>query len=122
MYGVVEYGGHQYRVTAGDLLDVEKITAEPGTTVVLDKVLFIGGEGPIVGLPTVSGAKVTAKVVKHDRGEKIRILKRRPGQYKKTRGHRQWYTALLITQIDNGKGQIANIDPESKTAKKFLAK
>ena len=122
MYGVVEFGGHQYRVSAGDLIDVEKIEQEAGSNLVIDQVLFIGGENPTVGLPTIPGAKVTAKVIKHDRGEKIRILKRRPGYYKKTRGHRQWYTALLITQVEDGKGQVATIDPESKEAKKFLSK
>ena len=59
MYGVVEISGHQYKVQAGDLIDVEKLSNEAGSTVELDKVLFIGGENPIVGLPTVEGAKIT---------------------------------------------------------------
>jgi large subunit ribosomal protein L21 len=120
MYGVVEISGHQYKVQAGDVLDVEKLTNEAGSTVELDKVLFIGGETPVVGLPTVSGAKITAKVIKHDKSRKVIAFKRKPGMYQKKMGHRQNFTALLITEIDAGNGNVTKIDADSKAAKKYL--
>lgn len=120
MYGVVEIGGHQYRVQAGDVLDVQKLTDEAGATLELDKVLFVGGETALVGAPTVSGAKVTAKVIRHDRSRKIIVFKRKPGAYRRKNGHRQHYTSLLITEINDGQGNSAKIDADSKEAKKFL--
>jgi large subunit ribosomal protein L21 len=120
MYGVVEISGHQYKVHAGDVLDVEKLTNEAGTNVELDKVLFIGGETPVVGLPTVAGAKITAKVIRHDKSRKIIAFKRKPGMYQKKMGHRQNYTALLITEINDGNGNVTKIDSDSKAAKKYL--
>lgn len=121
MYGIVEISGHQYRVNAGDVIDVQKLTNEAGETVELDKVLFIGGgDAPQVGLPTVEGAKVTAKVIRHDRSRKVIVFKRKPGKYKRKNGHRQNYTALLITEIADGKGNTAKIDADSNNAKKFL--
>ncbi len=122
MYGVVEIGGHQYKVKAGDLIDVQKLTEEAGNTVDFDKVLFVGGDKAVVGTPTVAGAKVTAKVVKHDRSKKLIIFKRKPGAYKKKNGHRQPYTALLITELADGQGNTDKIDPKSDTAKKYLTK
>ncbi len=120
MYGVVEISGHQYKVQAGDVLDVEKLSNEAGSTVELEKVLFIGGEKALIGLPTVSGAKVTAKVIKHEKSRKIIAFKRKPGMYQKKMGHRQNYTALLITEINDGNGNVTKIDTDSKAAKKFL--
>ncbi len=120
MYSVVEIAGHQYRVQAGDVIDVEKLKDEAGTNVEFDSVLFVGGENTHVGLPTVNGAKVTAKVIKHDRSRKIIIFKRKPGLSRRKNGHRQQYTSLLITEINDGNGSTAKIDAESKNAKKFL--
>lgn len=121
MYGVVEVSGHQYKVQAGDLIDVEKLSGEVGSTIELDKVLFIGGETPVVGLPVVDGAKVTAKVVKQDRARKIVIYKNRKGDRSVTKGHRQHFTGLLITEIDDGKGNVDKIDAKSKNAEKYLS-
>lgn len=120
MYGVVEISGHQYRVQAGDLVDVQKLTDEAGSTIELDSVLFVGGETALVGAPTVSGAKVTAKVIRHDRDRKIIVFKRKPGAYKRKNGHRQHYTSLLITEVNDGQGNTAKIDSDSKNAKKYL--
>ena len=120
MYGVVEIGGHQYRVKAGDLLDVQKLNEEAGSTIELDQVLFVGGEKVIVGAPLVNGAKVTAKVIRHDRDRKIIIFKRKPGAYKRKNGHRQHYTSLLITELSDGSGQSSKIDSDSNEAKKYL--
>ncbi|MBK26511.1 MAG: 50S ribosomal protein L21 [Halobacteriovorax sp.] len=115
MYAVVEIGGHQYKVKAGDLIDVQKLEGEAGSTVELDKVLFVGGDKPEVGLPHVSGAKVTAKLIKHDKSRKQLVFVRKPGMYRRKNGHRQQYTALLITDVNGTK-----IDPKSKNAEKYL--
>lgn len=120
MYGVVEIAGHQYKVQAGDVLDVEKLANEAGSTVEFENVLFVGGETPAVGFPTVNGAKVTAKVIKHDRSRKIIVFKRKPGMYKRKNGHRQHYTSLLITEVNDGSGNVQKIEADSKNAKKFL--
>lgn len=100
MYAVVETGGKQYRVAPGDKLRVEKLPAEPGASVNLDRVLMISDDkGMRVGSPTL-GETVTAKVVAHGRGEKIRIFKmRRRKHYRRQAGHRQHYTELEITGI-----------------------
>ena len=99
MYSVVEIKGHQYRVQEGDLIDVQRMDAEVGSTVELDQVLFIGGDSPKVGKPVVEGAKVTAEVVRQARSRKVIVSKRIPGKYRKTNGHRQYYTGLKIKSI-----------------------
>ncbi|MBS1215188.1 MAG: 50S ribosomal protein L21 [Burkholderiales bacterium] len=101
MYAVIKTGGKQYRVVAGDKLKVERLAAEPGAEVVLDKVLAVGeGESLKIGKPLVSGASVKATVVAHGLGDKVRIFKlRRRKHYKKSQGHRQPYTELQITGI-----------------------
>ena len=76
MYSVVEIAGHQYRVKAGDLIDVQKLSDEVGTEVTLDKVLFVGGDKTAVGTPVVEGATVKAKIIKTDRARKIIVFKR----------------------------------------------
>ena len=100
MYGIVEIKGHQYRVKAGDIIDVQKMDAEVGATVELDQVLFIGGDTPKVGTPVVQGAKVVAEVVKQGRSRKVIVLKRKPGKYKVKNGHRQHFTALKIKEVN----------------------
>jgi large subunit ribosomal protein L21 len=114
MYTVVEIKGHQYKLAAGDLIDVEKIEAEVGTSVTFDKVLLVGGNKTLVGAPTVSGATVTAKVVKQDRTRKILVLKRKPGAYRKKNGHRQHFTGLLITEINDGQGGVSKAEAKAK--------
>ncbi len=99
MYGIVEIKGHQYRVQEGDILDVQKLEGEIGSTVELDKVLFIGGDAPKVGLPTVEGAKVQAEIIRQARSRKVIVSVRKPGKYVKKNGHRQHYTALKIKSI-----------------------
>lgn len=116
MYTVVEIKGHQYKLKAGDMIDVEKIDVEEGKTVEFDSVLLIGGTKTIVGAPTIGGAKVTAKVVRQGRTRKILVLKRKPGAYRRKNGHRQHYTGLLITEINDGQGGVSKA--EAKAAKK----
>ncbi len=122
MYSVVEIGGHQYRVKAGDIIDVQKLEEEAGAEIALENVLLVGGETPVVGTPTVAGAKVMAKVIKHDRSRKVIVFKRRPRGWKKKKGHRQHFTALLITELTDGAGNSEKIDANSLNAKKFLGK
>jgi len=116
MYTVVEIKGHQYKLKAGDMIDVERIEAEEGNTVTFDQVLFVGGTKTIVGAPVVAGAKVTATVVRQGRTRKILVLKRKPGAYRRKNGHRQCYTGLLITEISDGQGGVSKA--EAKKAKK----
>lgn len=120
MYGILEISGHQYKVSAGDIIDVEKLEQEDGAIVEFDKVLFVNGQTAQIGLPTVHGAKVIAKVLRTDRSRKIVVYKRKPSHRDVKNGHRQHYTALLITEINNGKGEIVKIDAASKNAEKYL--
>ncbi|MCB1829928.1 MAG: 50S ribosomal protein L21 [Gammaproteobacteria bacterium] len=104
MYAVIQTGGKQYRVSEGDTLRVEKIGAEEGAEMELDKVLMIAdGDNIKVGAPYVEGGKVSATVKSHGRGKKVNIVKfRRRKQYLKRQGHRQSYTELQITGISAG--------------------
>ena len=101
MYAVFATGGKQYRATTGDILKIEKLDAEKGTTVQLDQVLMVGeGEDVKVGTPYLKGGKVTATVVEHGRGDKIRIIKfKRRKHHMKKMGHRQDFTRIEITGI-----------------------
>lgn len=102
MYAVFTTGGKQYRASQGDIVRVEKLEAEKGATIELDQVLMVGeGDDVRIGTPTVAGGKVTAEVVDHGRGEKIRIIKfRRRKHHMKQMGHRQYYTEIKITGIE----------------------
>ena len=101
MYAIVETGGKQIRVEEGRSIKVEKLPAEAGAEVVLDKVLFVeAGDAPKIGAPFVDGAKVTCQVVEHGRDRKIVVFKKkRRNDYKKKQGHRQEFTTLKITGI-----------------------
>jgi large subunit ribosomal protein L21 len=101
MYAVLQTGGKQYRVEAGDLLEIELVAAEPGQPYVFDQVLLVNNEGKVsVGSPTVSGAKVVADVVEHIRGEKKIAFKfRRRKGYHRTVGHRQELTVVKVKEI-----------------------
>ena len=101
MYAVVETGSKQYRVAPGDTLEVERLTAEEGKEVTLDRVLFVANEGKVsVGAPTVDKAAVVADVVKHIRGPKVIAFKmRRRKGYHRTVGHRQELTVLKVKEI-----------------------
>jgi large subunit ribosomal protein L21 len=100
-YAVVRTGGKQYRVSPGDLVEVERFPAERGATVELGEVLLTSAGGTVrVGTPIVAGARVTAKVVEHTRGKKILVfkMKRRKNERRK-RGHRQHTTTLRVLEI-----------------------
>jgi large subunit ribosomal protein L21 len=101
MYAVIETGSKQYRVAAGDTIEVESLGTEEGKEVTLDRVLFVANEGKFsVGAPTIDKATVVADVVKHIRGPKLIAfkMKRRKG-FHKTVGHRQELTVLKIKEI-----------------------
>ncbi len=100
-YAIIETCGKQYRVEQGARLRVDAHLDTPGAEIALDKVLLIKTDAGIqVGNPHLAGAKVTAQVVAHDRGPKIIVFKKRSKKtYKKTQGHRQDYTELLIKSI-----------------------
>jgi large subunit ribosomal protein L21 len=100
-YCILETGSKQYRVAAGDTLEVERLAIEAGQPVTFDRVLLINNDGKVsVGSPTIASAAVTADVVEHIRGEKKIAfkLKRRKG-YRKTIGHRQELTVVKIKEI-----------------------
>jgi large subunit ribosomal protein L21 len=101
MYAVFTTGGKQYRVTEGDVIFVEKLTADIGENVEFSDVLVVGkDEGVVVGSPTVAGAKVTAKVLKNGKAKKIIVFTYRAKKDSKRKlGHRQPYTKLEITSI-----------------------
>ncbi len=101
MYAVLETGSKQYRVSAGDTLQVERLPVEAGKTFTFDRVLLVNNDGNVrVGAPTVKDAAVVADVVDHIRGEKKTTfkMKRRKG-YHKTIGHRQELTVVKIKEI-----------------------
>ena len=102
MYAVVSTGGKQYRVAKGDVCRVEKLDADEGASVELDKVLMVAdGDNISIGTPLVDGGKVTATVKAHGRGDKVEIMKfRRRKHHQKRTGHRQYYTELEITGIN----------------------
>ncbi len=101
MYAIIETGGKQIRVEVGSRIYVEKLEAEVGSTVTLDKVLFVGDKTVKVGAPYVEGATVTAKVEKQGKSKKIRVFKyKAKANEHKTIGHRQPYTCLVIEAIN----------------------
>jgi large subunit ribosomal protein L21 len=102
MYAVIKTGGKQYRVAADDVLTVEKIVGDAGTTLEFGEVLMVGGNGagPTIGTPLVSGALDKAEVVEQGRGPKvIAFKKRRRKNSRRKRGHRQELTTVKITEI-----------------------
>ncbi|MGF1686387.1 50S ribosomal protein L21 [Photobacterium japonica] len=101
MYAVFQSGGKQHRVSEGQTLRLEKLNAETGASIEFDSVLLVAnGEEVTVGAPFLAGGKVTAEVVTHGRGDKIKIVKfRRRKHSRKQAGHRQWFTEVKITGI-----------------------
>ncbi|GLI82781.1 MULTISPECIES: 50S ribosomal protein L21 [Rossellomorea] len=101
MYAIIETGGKQIRVTEGQEIFIEKLSAEQGDTVTFDKVLFVGGDDVKVGSPLVAGATVTAKVEKQGRAKKLVVFKYKAKKnYRRKQGHRQPYTKVVIDTIN----------------------
>lgn len=104
MYAIFRTGGKQFRAEPGSTLRIPSLAAEPGDTVVFDEVLLGVNDADLkIGAPLVSGAAVTAEVVKHGKGEKIIIFKhKRRKNYRRKLGHRQKFTEVRVSEINLG--------------------
>ena len=102
MFAVIETGGKQYKVNEGDILFIEKLEAEEGSSVTFDKVLAVSNGADFkVGAPYVEGATVSANVVKNGKGKKIYVMTYKPKKNEKRKmGHRQPYTKIQISAIN----------------------
>ena len=121
MFAVIKTGGRQYRVVPNDVLEIGKIAGDVGTIVQLGEVLVVGGDTPVLGMPTVAGASVAAEVLDHKRGPKvIAFKKRRRKNSRRKRGYRDEITVLRITEIltDNAKPTVGPRPKKEKVAAK----
>jgi large subunit ribosomal protein L21 len=115
MYAVMKTGGKQYKVAPGDIVQIEKITGEKGDSVDFSEVLLVAKNAADstqiwLGKPLLSGAAVKAEIVGQGRGDKLIIFKMsRRAQYRKTQGHRQDYTQVLVTAVANGAGETTTL-------------
>ena len=101
MYAVIKTGGKQHKVAEGEILKVEKLKASEGEPVDITDVLLIEKDGEVtLGSPFIKGAKVTAKILRHGKEDKVTIIKmKRRKDYRKKQGHRQNYSEIQIEQI-----------------------
>lgn len=125
-YAVIKTGGKQYRVSEGDVIEVERLALEPKAQVVFEDVLLYVGdnEEPSFGMPAVAGMKVTGTLVDHKRGEKIRVAKfKSKVRYRRVTGHRQALSQVKIEQIGAAKEakKVASEKPAVKAAVKKKA-
>src|SRR5580698_4322100 len=121
MFAVIKTGGRQYRVVPDDVLEIGKIAGDVGTIVQLGEVLLVGGDSPVLGVPTVAGASVAAEVLQHKRGPKvISFKKRRRKNSKRKRGYRDEITVLRITEILTNDNK-PTVGPRPKREKKVVA-
>jgi len=118
MFAVFRTGGKQYRVTAEDVLEVDKIKGDPGEIVEFGEVLVVGGDTVTLGAPTVAGATVAAEVLEQGRSAKIIAFKKRRRKNSRRKiGHRQEFTLLRITEIlTDGKKPSKQAQPRPKRA------
>ena len=121
MFAVIKTGGRQYRVVPDDVLEIGKIAGDVGTIVQLGEVLLVGGDSPVLGVPTVPGASVAAEVLQHKRGPKvISFKKRRRKNSRRKRGYRDEITVLRITEILTNDNK-PTIGPRPKREKPIAA-
>ena len=101
MYAIIATGGKQYKVAEGDIIKVEKLGVEAGSSVTFDQVLVVNNGSVVVGNPTVANATVTASVIEEGKNKKVIVYryKRKSGYHKKN-GHRQPYTKVKIEKIN----------------------
>lgn len=101
MLAVIKAQGKQYKVAMGDTLTIDRLAGEAGAKIELGEVLMvINGQTTTVGSPLLSGAKVEAEILAHDKGDKVLVIKKRRRKgYKRTKGHRQHLTTVKITGI-----------------------
>ena len=117
MFAVIKTGGRQYRVVPNDVLEIGKIAGDVGSIVQLGEVLVVGGDTPVLGMPTVAGASVAAEVLDHKRGPKvIAFKKRRRKNSRRKRGYRDEITVIRVTEILT-EGKKPSIGPRPKRAK-----
>jgi large subunit ribosomal protein L21 len=123
MYAVIQTGGKQYKVAPGEVVQVEKLEGEIGAAAKFSEVLLVAKPGDSattiwLGKPTLNGATVDAEIVGQGRGEKSIIVKmKRRKQYRRTQGHRQSLTQLLVTGVSNGSGEKLELSASEKIAK-----
>jgi large subunit ribosomal protein L21 len=100
MYAIFRTGGKQYKASPGDVLRIEKLPGEPGSTVEFHHVFAVRGKDLSVGSPLVGNARVTATILRQARAPKVRVLKyKRKKQYRRTIGHRQSFSEIQIKEI-----------------------
>lgn len=106
MYAVISSGGKQYRLTEGDLIEVERLSGNPGDQVVFEQVLYLSDDqNQVVGTPTVEGARVVGEIVDQGRGDKVVVFKfKRRKMYRRKSGHRQFVTRVRIESIQSTSG------------------
>ena len=124
IYAIVRAGGKQYRVEAEQVLDVDRIQADVGSTVELNDVLLLGGAGDVrIGTPIVDGARVLAEVIEHGRDKKILVFKyKNKTRYRRRHGHRQDFTRLAIREIlTEGQQATAVAEKPKRPARKKAA-
>ena len=122
MYAIIKTGGKQYKVQAGDVLQIEKLDQELGSEFTIDQILMIGGEKAHVGTPIVKNAKVTAVVTKQARTKKVIVFKKKRRQgYRKFATHKQDFTEIFVKSITSPDGQTSKSDatPEVKDMAKL---
>lgn len=111
MYAIIKTGGKQYKVQAGDVLQVEKLDKDLGSEITLEEILMVGGNQTHVGTPTVKNAKVTAVITKQARTRKVFVFKKKRRQsYRRFGTHKQNFTELFIKSITSPDGQTAQSD------------
>lgn len=117
MFAVIKTGGKQYRVAPDDVLEIGKIAGDVGSIVQLGEVLVLGGDTPVLGFPTISGASVAAEVLDHKRGPKvIAFKKRRRKNSRRKRGYRDEITVIRVTEILTD-GKAPSVQARPKKAK-----
>lgn len=122
MYAIIKTGGKQYKVQAGDVLQIEKLDQELGSEFNIGDVLMIGGEKAHVGTPTVKNAKVTVVVTKQAKTRKVIVFKKKRRQgYRKFATHKQNFTEIFVKSITSPDGQVSKSDatPEVKDMAKL---
>src|SRR5436190_24362620 len=104
VYAIVRGGGRQHKVAVGDVLEIDRLQGEPGTSVTLPAVLLVDGDTVTSDAAKLGAVNVTAEVVRHTKGQKIDILKyKNKTGYRKRLGHRQQHTEVRVTGIETGK-------------------
>jgi large subunit ribosomal protein L21 len=125
MYAVIETGGKQYKVQPGDIVQIEKLEGEIGSAMKFSNVLLVAKPGTdstviTLGKPLLSGASVDGEIVGQGRGDKVTIVKmKRRKQYRRTQGHRQFLTQVLVTGVANGsdKAELSSTEKNEKVSK-----